>query len=100
MLIISQTTGRKVHFMLDPKLMKQPVAGPVLKTLGMIRSTKNKEDTKPIDKVFEILNEKGDLIGMTPEARHGNEIQVKSMASIIKFAVVAKAPIIPIAIFI
>ncbi len=99
MLIISQVTGRKVHFMLDPKLMKHQIAGPVLKSLGMIRGTKNKEDTEPIDKIFEILNEKGDLVAMTPEARHDREIQVKSMAAIIKFAIVASAPIIPIAIF-
>ncbi len=99
MLIMSQVTGRKVHFMLDPKLMKHQVAGPVLKSLGMIRGTENKEDTEPINKIFEILNEKGDLVGMTPEARHDREIQVKSMAAIIKFAIVASAPIIPIAIF-
>jgi len=36
---------------------------------------------------------------MTPEARHDREIQVKSMAAIIKFAIVASAPIIPIAIY-
>ena len=99
MLIICQVTGRKVHFMLDPKLMKHQIAGPVLKSLGMIRGTESKEDTEPIDKIFEILNEKGDLVGMTPEARHDREIQVKSMAAIIKFAIVASAPIIPIAIY-
>ena len=99
MLIITQVTGRKIHFMLDPKLMKHQIAGPVLKSLGMIRGTESKEDTEPIDKIFEILNEKGDLVGMTPEARHDREIQVKSMAAIIKFAIVASAPIIPIAIY-
>ncbi|MFX1327218.1 MAG: lysophospholipid acyltransferase family protein [Promethearchaeota archaeon] len=98
MLIISQVTGRKIHFMLDPKLMKHQIAGPVLKSLGMIRGTESKEDTEPIDKVFEILNEKGDLVGMTPESRHDREVQIKSMAAIIKFAVAASAPIIPIAI--
>ena len=36
---------------------------------------------------------------MTPEARHKREIQVKSMAAIIKFAIATSAPIIPIAIF-
>jgi len=99
MLIITQVTGRKIHFMLDPKLMKHQVAGPVLKSLGMIRGTESKEDTEPIDKIFEILNEKGDLVGMTPESRHDREIQIKSMAAIIKFAIVASAPIIPIAIY-
>lgn len=99
MLIISQVTGRKIHFMLDPKLMKHQIAGPILKSLGMIRGTESKEDTEPIDKVFEILNEKGDLVGMTPESRHDREVQVKSMAAIIKFAVVGEAPIIPIAIY-
>ncbi|MFX1303987.1 MAG: lysophospholipid acyltransferase family protein [Promethearchaeota archaeon] len=99
MLIISQVTGRKIHFMLDPKLMKHQIAGPVLKSLGMIRGTESKEDTEPIDKVFEILNEKGDLVGMTPESKHEREVQIKSMAAIIKFAVVGEAPIIPIAIY-
>ncbi|MFX1410968.1 MAG: lysophospholipid acyltransferase family protein [Promethearchaeota archaeon] len=99
MLIISQVTGRKIHFMLDPKLMKHQIAGPVLKSLGMIRGTESKEDTEPIDKVFEILNEKGDLVGMTPEAKNDREVQIKSMAAIIKFAVVGEAPIIPIAIY-
>jgi len=99
MLTITQVTGRKVHFMLSPKLMKHQIAGPVLKGLGMIRGTESKEDTEPIDKIFEILNEKGDLVGMTPEARHDRETQVKSMAAIIKFAIVASAPIIPIAIY-
>ena len=98
-LIISQVTGRKIHFMLSPKLMKHQIAGPALKSLGMIRGTESKEDTEPIEKIFEILNEKGDLVGMTPEARHDREIQVKSMAAIIKFAIATSAPIIPIAIY-
>ncbi|MFX0040832.1 MAG: lysophospholipid acyltransferase family protein [Promethearchaeota archaeon] len=98
MLIIAQVSGRKIHFMLDPKLMKHQIMGPVLKSLGMIRGTENKEDTEPIEKVFEILNEKGDLVGMTPESRHEREVQVKSMAAIIKFAIAGDAPIIPIAI--
>ena len=99
MLIIAQVSGRKIHFMLDPKLMKHQIAGPVLKSLGMIRGTESKEDTEPIEKVFEILNEKGDLVGMTPESRHDREVQIKSMAAIIKFAVAGEAPIIPIAIY-
>ena len=99
MLIISQVTGRKIHFMIDPKMMKHQIAGPILKSLGMIRGTESKEDTEPIDKVFEILNQKGDLVGMTPEARHDREVQVKAMAAIIKFAIVGEAPIIPIAIY-
>ena len=98
MLIIAQVSGRKIHFMLDPKLMKHQLAGPILKSLGMIRGTESKEDTEPIEKVFDILNEKGDLVGMTPEARHDREVQVKSMAAIIKFAIAGDAPIIPIAI--
>ncbi len=99
MLIIAQVSGRKIHFMLDPKLMKHQIAGPILKSLGMIRGTESKEDTEPIEKVFEILNDKGDLVGMTPESRHDHEVQVKSMAAIIKFAIAGDAPIIPIAIF-
>lgn len=99
MIVISQLTGRKVHFMLNPKLMRHAIAGPVLKSLGMIRSTENKEDTEPIDKVFEILNQKGDLVAMTPEAKLDREVQIKSMAAIIKFAVAGEAPIIPIAIY-
>ena len=95
MLIISQVSGRKIHFMLDPKLMKHQIAGPVLKGLGMIRGTENKEDTEPIEKIFEILNEKGDLVGMTPESRHDHEVQVKSMAAIIKFAIAGDAPLEP-----
>ncbi len=99
MLVISQLSGRKIHFMLDPKLMRHAIAGPVLKSLGMIRSTESKEDTEPIDKVFEILNAKGDLVAMTPEAKLDREVQIKSMAAIIKFAVAGEAPIIPVAIF-
>jgi 1-acyl-sn-glycerol-3-phosphate acyltransferase len=99
MLIISQITGRKIHFMLSPKLMKHQIAGPILKTLGMIRGTENKDDTEPIDKVFEILNQKGNLVAMTPEAKYDRDVQIKSMAGIIKFAVAADAPIIPIAVF-
>lgn len=99
MLIVSQLSGRKIHFMLDPKLMRHAIAGPILKSLGMIRSTESKEDTEPIDKVFEILNEKGDLVAMTPEAKLDREVQIKSMAAIIKFAVAGEAPIIPVAIF-
>jgi len=98
MLIVSQVSGRKIHFMLDPKMMKHQILGPVLKSLGMIRGTESKEDTEPIEKVFEILNQKGDLVAMTPEAKRDREVQVKTMAAIIKFAVAAEAPIIPIAI--
>ena len=99
MLVISQATGRKVHFMLNPKLMKHQVAGPILKQLGMFRSTISKDDTEPIDKVFEILNETGDLVAMTPEAKYDREVQIKSIAGIIKFAIAADSPIIPLAVF-
>jgi 1-acyl-sn-glycerol-3-phosphate acyltransferase len=99
MLIISQLTGRKVHFMVHPKIMKHQLAGPLLKSVGMIRGTRDKEDTEPIDNVFRILNEVGDLIGLTPEAKLDREVQIKSMAGIIKFAVHGKAPIIPILIY-
>jgi 1-acyl-sn-glycerol-3-phosphate acyltransferase len=98
MLIVSQLTGRKIHFMLPAKLMKHQIAGPIFKSLGMIRGTENKDDTEPIDKVFQIINEKGDLVAMTPEAKYDRDIQVKSVAGIIKFAVAANAPIIPIAV--
>ncbi len=98
MVIIAQLSGRKIHFMVDPKLMKHAVAGPLLKSLGMIRGTTSKEDTEPIDKVFEILNKKKELVAMTPESKRDFDIQVKSMAAIIKFAIAADAPIIPVAI--
>ncbi|MFX1258768.1 MAG: lysophospholipid acyltransferase family protein [Promethearchaeota archaeon] len=99
MLLISQLSGRKIHFMLHPKIMKHQIAGPVLKTLGMIRGTESKEDTEPIENVFEILNQKGNLVAMTPEARYDREIQVKSMAAIIKFAIAGKASIIPLGVY-
>jgi len=99
MLTISQVSGRKIHFMLDPKIIKNPVAGPLLKSMGMFRSTESKEDTEPVEKVFDILNNKGDLVAMTPEARLSDEVQLKSVAAIIKFAVAADAPIIPLAIY-
>ncbi|MHA2037504.1 MAG: lysophospholipid acyltransferase family protein [Promethearchaeota archaeon] len=98
MLILSQVTGRKIHFMIDPKMMKHQILGPVLKSLGMIKGTESKEDSKPIEKLFEILNEKGDLVGMTPEGKRDREMQIKQMAAIIKFAITTVSPIIPIAI--
>ena len=45
MAIISQITGRRIHFMVHHKLMKHQIYGPVLKALGMFRSTYDKEDT-------------------------------------------------------
>ena len=53
MLIISQVSGRRIHFMVHHKLMKNQMYGPILKSLGMFRSTLDKEDTEPIDKVFD-----------------------------------------------
>ncbi|MHA1670699.1 MAG: lysophospholipid acyltransferase family protein [Promethearchaeota archaeon] len=97
--IISQVTGRRVHFMVHHKMMKHQIFGPVLKSLGMFRSTLDKDDTEPIDKVFHYLNEVGDLVAMTPESKLERDIQVKAMAGIIKFAVAAKSPIIPLAIY-
>lgn len=99
MLIISQVTGRKVHFMISPKLMKHQIAGPVLKNLGMIRGTESKEDNEPVERILEILNNTPDLVGMTPETKLDRETQIKSMAAIIKFAVAAEAPIIPLIIY-
>ena len=99
MAIISQVSGRRIHFMVHHKLMKNQMYGPVLKSLGMFRSTLDKDDTIPIDKVFHYLNEVGDLVAMTPESKLTPEIQVKAMAGIIKFAVAGKAPIIPITIY-
>ncbi len=99
MLAITQLTGRQVHFMLDPKLIRHKIAGPVLKTLGMFRSTESKDDQEPIDKVFEFLNEKNDLVAMTPPSKLDEETQVKTMASIIKFAVYGDAPIIPLKVY-
>jgi len=69
MAIISQVSGRRIHFMVYHKLMKHQLYGPVLKTLGMFRSTLDKDDTVPIDKVFHYLNEVGDLVAMTPESK-------------------------------
>ncbi|MHA2185911.1 MAG: lysophospholipid acyltransferase family protein [Promethearchaeota archaeon] len=98
MLIIAQVSGRKIHFMIDPKMMKHQILGPVLKSLGMIRGTESKDDTEPIEKIFDILNNKGDLVGMTPESKRDREVQIKSMAAIIKFAIATDSPIIPLAI--
>ena len=98
MLILSQVTGRKIHFMITPKMMKHQILGPVLKSLGMIKGTESKEDSEPIEKLFEILNKKGDLVGMTPEGKRDREMQIKQMAAIIKFAITTDSPIIPIAI--
>ena len=98
--IISQLTSRQIHFMLSPKLMKNQVAGPILKTLGMFRSTESKEDKEPIEKVFDYLNNKGDLVAMTPESKLEYDIQIKTMSAIIKFAVAANSPIIPLAIYV
>ncbi|GAI93676.1 unnamed protein product, partial [marine sediment metagenome] len=80
MAIISQVSGRRIHFMVYHKLMKHQLYGPVLKTLGMFRSTLDKDDTIPIDKVFHYLNETGDLVAMTPESKLTSEVQVKAMA--------------------
>lgn len=99
MAIISQVSGRRIHFMVHHKLMSHQIYGPVLKALGMFRSTYDKEDTEPIDKVFHYLNEVGDLVAMTPESKLDSETQLKAMAGIIKFAVAGGAPIIPIAIY-
>ncbi len=97
--IISQVSGRRIHFMVHHKLMSHQIYGPVLKALGMFRSTYDKEDTEPIDKVFHYLNEVGDLVAMTPESKLDPETQLKAMAGIIKFAVAGGAPIIPLAIY-
>lgn len=99
MLIISQVSGRRIHFMVHHKLMKNQMYGPILKSLGMFRSTLDKEDTEPIDKVFHYLNEVGDLVAMTPESKLERDVQIKAMAGIIKFAVAGEAPIIPLAIY-
>ncbi|MFO8018090.1 MAG: hypothetical protein R6U96_05600 [Promethearchaeia archaeon] len=99
MVLISQVSGRKIHFMLDPKLMKQKVVGDFLKRLGMFRSTISKDDKEPINKVFKILNKKKELVAMTPEEKLGRETIIKAMASIIKFAIAGDAPIVPVAIY-
>ncbi|TFF99956.1 MAG: hypothetical protein EU541_03615 [Promethearchaeota archaeon] len=98
-LAITQLTGRQIHFMLDPKLIRHKVAGPVLKTLGMFRSTESKDDQEPIDMVFKYLNEKNDLVAMSPPSSLDEETQVKTMASIIKFAVFGDAPLIPLKVY-
>lgn len=99
LLAITQLTGRQIHFMLDPKLIRHKIAGPILKTLGMFRSTESKDDQEPIDKVFKFLNEKNDLVAMCPPSSLDEETQVKTMASIIKFAVYGDAPLIPLKVF-
>jgi len=98
MTAIIQLSGRQIHFMLDPKLIRHQIYGPILKTLGMFRSTESKDDQEPIDKVFEYLNQKNDLVAMTPPSKLDEETQVKAMASIIKFAIAGNAPIIPVAV--
>ncbi|MBD3211404.1 MAG: hypothetical protein GF311_02260 [Candidatus Lokiarchaeota archaeon] len=98
MMAIIQLSGRQIHFMLDPKLIRHQVYGPILKTLGMFRSTESKDDQEPIDNVFEYLNQKNDLVAMTPPSKLDEETQVKAMASIIKFAIAGDAPIIPVAV--
>jgi 1-acyl-sn-glycerol-3-phosphate acyltransferase len=99
MLAITQLSGRQIHFMLSPKIIRHQIAGPVLKTLGMFRSTESKDDMEPINKVFEFLNEKNDLVAMTPESKLDDETQLKAMAAIIKFAVHGDSPIIPLKVY-
>ncbi|TXT53488.1 MAG: 2-acyl-glycerophospho-ethanolamine acyltransferase [Promethearchaeota archaeon] len=99
MLAITQLTGRQIHFMLSPKIIRHKIAGPVLKTLGMFRGTESKDDQEPVDQVFKYLNEKNDLVALTPEAKMDEETQVKAMAAIIKFAVAGDAPIIPLKVY-
>ncbi|MBY9006022.1 MAG: hypothetical protein KGD63_04625 [Candidatus Lokiarchaeota archaeon] len=96
--VISQATGRQIHFMLSPKIMRNQMIGPILKTLGMFRSTESKEDKEPIEKVFDYLNNKNDLVAMTPEAKLDYDIQIKAMSAIIKFAAGVNVPIIPLTI--
>jgi len=54
MFVISQLTGRKIHFMLNPKIMKHQVAGPLLKSLGAFRSTTDKDDNEPVERYLSI----------------------------------------------
>ncbi|MBN1803181.1 MAG: hypothetical protein JW891_16845 [Candidatus Lokiarchaeota archaeon] len=97
MFVISQVSARKIHFMVSPKMMKHQIAGPLLQALGMFRSTTSKDDTEPIENYFKYLGE-GDLIAMTPESRFDRDVQIKSVAGIVKFAAMGKAPIIPLAV--
>ena len=98
MAVIMHLAERPVHFMLSPKLFETPILSSVLDGLGMYRSTRDKEDMEPVEKTLHYLNEESALVAMTPEAKLEPEIQVKTLASIIKFAIAGSAPIIPIAI--
>lgn len=99
MSVIMQLSGRAVHFMMSPKLFKTPGVRTVLDSLGMYRSTTDKDDMEPVERTLRYLNEEGALVAMTPEAKLDQEVQVKTVASILKFAIAANAPIIPIAIY-
>ncbi len=98
MAVVMQLTDRPVHFMMSPKLFETPVLSSVLDGLGMYRSTKDRDDMEPVTKTMHYLNEEAALVAMTPEAKAEPEVQVKTLASIIKFAIAGSAPIIPIAI--
>jgi len=95
---IMNLSERPVHFMVSAKMFETPVLGSVLDGLGMYRSTTNKDDLEPVQKTLHYLNEEAALVAMTPEAKLDPELQIKTVASIMKFAIVAKAPIIPVAI--
>lgn len=98
MAVVMHLSERPVHFMMSPKIFETPVLSSVLDGLGMYRSTKDKDDMEPVEKTMHYLNEEAALVAMTPEAKLEPEMQVKTLASIIKFAIAGNAPIIPIAI--
>jgi 1-acyl-sn-glycerol-3-phosphate acyltransferase len=98
MAAVMHLSERPVHFMLSAKMFKTPVLGSVLDGLGMYRSTIDKDDMEPVQKTMHYLNEEAALVAMTPEEKLEPEVQVKTLASIIKFAIAGGAPIIPVAI--
>src|SRR5271157_936260 len=98
MAVIIQLSGRQIHFMMSPKLFKTPGLHTVLDSLGMYRSTKDKDDQEPVERTMHYLNVEGALVAMTPEEKLEPDVQVKTVASILKFAIAAKAPIVPIAL--
>ena len=100
---VASKRGRKVRYLGKKELFDAPVVGQAVRMLGQIRVDRGTGDTVPLQHAIDALN-RGEAIGIFPQGTipKGDDFYdpvLKGKTGVVRLAVAADAPIVPIAMW-
>src|SRR6056297_334670 len=97
-IVLGVAVRRQIHFIAKKEVFNIPILGFIIKSLGAIPVDRKKANPVSIKKTFLVLK-KGNILGIFPEgARSMNGELLEFNIGLIKIALKAKSPIIPVGI--